>query len=279
MVCKNCGSDLKPGMKYCLNCGSYIDEDDSSDKDTTMDFSEENSEVDSIESKSDFSFDEGIDDYSKTPKKKNKKSKYKMKDIIVYGVLILIIIVSVIVMIVSLLGFKSKSEPVPQPTNVVVEDNKVEVGNYTISFSGKLNYNQNKDVVYITDDKNYSFSYRNTLDDYELYSKDLNIFSEKLKNSGYEVLNSEKKEIESKEFIIYKFKYLDSVKYLYITKVDKKYVTMGTIEEIDGGDWSEALEVISSINDKIKFKDNEDSDDNINSIINTTVSDLSGIIK
>ena len=28
MVCKNCGADLKPGIKYCLECGNYIDDDD-----------------------------------------------------------------------------------------------------------------------------------------------------------------------------------------------------------------------------------------------------------
>ena len=31
MVCKNCGADLKPGIKYCLECGNYIDDDDSFD--------------------------------------------------------------------------------------------------------------------------------------------------------------------------------------------------------------------------------------------------------
>ena len=28
MFCKNCGADLKPGIKYCLNCGNYLEEED-----------------------------------------------------------------------------------------------------------------------------------------------------------------------------------------------------------------------------------------------------------
>ena len=45
MVCKNCGADLKPGIKYCLNCGYYIDEEDLEKENTgevgTMDAPEE----------------------------------------------------------------------------------------------------------------------------------------------------------------------------------------------------------------------------------------------
>ena len=43
MVCKNCGADLKPGVKYCLNCGNYIDEADMvEENDNTTETSDEN---------------------------------------------------------------------------------------------------------------------------------------------------------------------------------------------------------------------------------------------
>ena len=48
MVCKNCGADLKPGVKYCLNCGNYIEDDEETDeeKDEEKDDLENDSEDD-----------------------------------------------------------------------------------------------------------------------------------------------------------------------------------------------------------------------------------------
>ena len=64
-----------------------------------------------------------------------------------------------------------------------------------------------------------------------------------------------------------------------MTKVDKKYVTMGTIEEIDNGDWREALTVINKINGTIKITDSGDSDTEINNVLNNSTTDINGIIR
>ena len=224
-------------------------------------------------------FDDYADDSSKTVSKKSRKKKMTMTDMLIYGVLILIIVISFIVMIVSIVNSNKKTSVSPQPTVTNVEDNVIKTKNYTIKFSGKLNYSQDGEVIYISDDKNYTFSYRNSLDDYERYSKDLTILENSLKKSGYNVLNSEKREVNETEFIIYKFKFDSNVKYLYVTKVDKKYVTMGTIEEIDNGDWREALTVINKINGTIKITDSGDSDTEINNVLNNSTTDINGIIR
>ncbi len=274
MVCKNCGADLKPGIKYCLNCGYYLDEDDdkTEQNDSLSDISD-----DVLSDNSDSTFDDFGEDLKE--QKKSKRKKMTMTDMLIYGVLILIIVISFIVMIVSLINGSKKTSNNPQPTNIKVEDNVIKMKNYTIKFSGKLNYTQDGEIVYITDDKNYTFSYRNSLDDYERYSKDLTILENSLKKSGYNVMNSEKREVNDTEFIIYKFKFDSSVKYLYVTKVDKKYVTMGTIEELSNGDWREALTVINKINSTIKINDSDDSDSDINNVLSNNTTDLSKLIR
>lgn len=281
MVCKNCGADLKPGIKYCLNCGNYIDDDDKDDDSgvedslSVSDLQNDVSDADKkLEFEDDYSFEE-----EKPVSKSSRKMKLGFKDLIIYGVLILIIVVSLIVMIVSIINGNKKTVA-PQPTSTVVEDNVVKMSNYTIKFSGKLNYSQDGEIIYISDDENYTFSYRNSLDDYDRYSKDLSILENSLKKSGYSVLNSEKRDIEGNEFIIYKFKFDSTTKYLYVTKVDKKYITMGTIEEIDNGDWREALTLINNINKNIKFNsDSGTSDEEIDNVLNKSANDLINLIK
>lgn len=272
MVCKNCGSDLKPGIKYCLNCGYYIDEDDDSSSEKV---SSDELNDDSLNLDGDSVFDDFGDNGSS--QKKSRRKKMTMTDMLIYGVLILIIVVSFIVMIVSIVNGNKKPTN-PQPTTTTVEDNVVKMKNYTIKFSGNLNYTQDGEVIYISDDKNYTFSYRNSLDDYERYSKDLTILENSLKKSGYNVLNSEKRDVNENEFIIYKFKFDSNIKYLYVTKIDKKYITMGTIEELKGGDWREALTTINKINNTIKITDSSDSDTEINNVLNNSTTDLSKII-
>ena len=279
MVCKNCGADLKPGIKYCLNCGYYIDEEDGDSKEESLSLDDIDLSTNTDGEDSKLVFDEYADDSSKTVSKKSRKKKMTMTDMLIYGVLILIIVISFIVMIVSIVNSNKKTPVSPQPTVTNVEDNVIKTKNYTIKFSGKLNYSQDGEVIYISDDKNYTFSYRNSLDDYERYSKDLTILENSLKKSGYNVLNSEKREVNETEFIIYKFKFDSNVKYLYVTKVDKKYVTMGTIEEIDNGDWREALTVINKINGTIKITDSGDSDTEINNVLNNSTTDINGIIR
>lgn len=284
MVCKNCGADLKPGIKYCLNCGNYIDEDDNEDEvsetEDSLSLSDLQNNISDDDKKLEFDDNYSFDQPEDKTKKKKRKTKLNVKDMLIYGVLILIILVSLIVMLVSIVG-GSKKKVVTQPTSTVVEDNVVKMKDYTIKFSGKLNYSQDGEVIYISDDENYTFSYRNSLDDYEKYSKDLSILENSLKKSGYSVLNSEKREIDENEFIIYKFKFDNTTKYLYVTKVDKKYITMGTIEEMNNGDWREALTSINKINKNIKFsKDSESSsDEEIDNVLNNSTTDLNKIIR
>lgn len=284
MVCKNCGADLKPGIKYCLNCGNYIDEDDNEDEvsetEDSLSLSDLQNNVSDDDKKLEFDDNYSFDQPENKTKKKKRKIKLNVKDMLIYGVLILIILVSLIVMLVSIVG-GSKKKAVTQPTSTVVEDNVLKMKDYTIKFSGKLNYSQDGDVIYISDDENYTFSYRNSLDDYEKYSKDLSILENSLKKSGYSVLNSEKREIDENEFIIYKFKFDNTTKYLYVTKVDKKYITMGTIEEMNNGDWREALTSINKINKNIKFsKDSSSSsDEEIDNVLNNSTTDLNKIIR
>lgn len=284
MVCKNCGADLKPGIKYCLNCGNYIDEDDNEDEvsetEDSLSLSDLQNNISDDDKKLEFDDNYSFDQPEDKTKKKKRKTKLNVKDMLIYGVLILIILVSLIVMLVSIVG-GSKKKAVTQPTTTTVEDNVVKMKDYTIKFSGKLNYSQDGEVIYISDDENYTFSYRNSLDDYEKYSKDLSILENSLKKSGYSVLNSEKREIDENEFIIYKFKFDNTTKYLYVTKVDKKYITMGTIEEMNNGDWREALTSINKINKNIKFsKDSESSsDEKIDNVLNNSTTDLNKIIK
>ena len=95
MVCKNCGADLKPGVKYCLNCGNYIDDEDAPEEqeedsinldDLGNDYSDEND--------SKLSFDDS-DMEEEEPAQPAKKRRRKMstQDMLIYGVLILIIVV------------------------------------------------------------------------------------------------------------------------------------------------------------------------------------------
>ena len=280
MVCKNCGADLKPGIKYCLNCGDYIEEESDnksvsskSDSDTNS-----NSVSDDDNSLINNNFDINENNGFKMDELVHKKSKFKFKfkDIIIYVVLGLVVVVSLFVMIYSLINNGKNKNITPTPSSpTVVEDKKVKIKNYTITFPGKLDYSSDDGVIYISDDKNYTFSYKNSVDDYNKYTSDLTILEKSLNKSGYNVISNEKREIDENEFLIYKFKFDSSIKYLYVTKVNKKYISMGTIEETPGGDWKEALIVIKDINKNIKFDDESDIDE----IISDSISDISGLLK
>ena len=73
MVCKNCGADLKPGIKYCLNCGYYLDEDDdkTEQNDSLSDISDDVSS-----DNSDSTFDDFGEDLNEQKKSKRKKNDY-----------------------------------------------------------------------------------------------------------------------------------------------------------------------------------------------------------
>ena len=76
--------------------------------------------------------------------------------------------------------------------------------------------------------------------------------------------------------IVYKFKSSGVTKYLYVTSLKDKYVTMGIIDTINNGDWEKALIVINNINKNIKFKQSDE--DKINEVLDNSLSDVSMII-
>ncbi len=248
MTCKNCGADLKPGIKYCLECGNYIDEEDNKNYDMDI--------MDMVDNNKPIEFGEEID----VPKKK--KNKLKTSDLIIYLALIGVIVVSLIVIVVTVINDNKKNEVKPEPTPVYT-DKEVSVDDYQITIPGKLAYDVQGSIVSISDNQNYTFNYRNKLDDYNKYASDLTILSKDLEKSNYQILSTEKKEVNSHEFLIYKIIANSKTKYLYVTQVNVKYVSMGIIEALGNGNWELALKTICDINDKIEFNTIYDESDNI----------------
>ena len=90
MVCKNCGADLKPGIKYCVECGNYIDEEEGNEEvyeDVGL----------MVDDSQEIEFSE-----EEPKKKKRKKLRLTTMDYIIYVVLFTIFIGSVLVLIFSL---------------------------------------------------------------------------------------------------------------------------------------------------------------------------------
>ena len=274
MVCKNCGADLKPGIKYCLNCGNYLEEEDE-EIEEKEDFVESVDEEEKDDTDKTDGFNKSFSEIEDKSSSKSEKHKRKLStmDIIIYSGLILVIVISLIVIIVSI-GNSKKADDTPVVTKV--SDNEVTVNDYTITFSGELSSSHAGNLVYITDKENYSFSYRNKIDSYKKYSSDLSILSSDLKKNGFDVISTETKNLGENEFIVYKFKSSGVTKYLYVTSLKDKYVTMGIIDTINNGDWEKALIVINNINKNIKFKQSDE--DKINEVLDNSLSDVSMII-
>ena len=232
MVCKNCGADLKPGIKYCLECGNYIDEDEyngSSSGNSTM---------------------SGAQPYQlkSVSRKKKKSKKLSTMDILIYSGLSLIIIISVIVIIITLIQ-GNKEEVITEPP-VVLQDTTVSVDNYEITIPAGLNYDIQGSTIFVSDDQNYTFSYKNTNDNYDLYANDLSVLTNDLSANNYEVVTVGKKQVDGREFIICEIRVNGRIKYLYLTKL-LRYTTMGVIDGFEGGDWSLALNAICELNNSV----------------------------
>ena len=237
MVCKNCGADLKPGIKYCLECGNYIDDDDDS-FDVTSDSSNEMS---------------GFGGYQlrTVSKKKKKKTSVRFVDLIIYAGLALIIFVSLIVIVVTLIRGQN-SQPTPTPT-VVQPDSTVNIDDYQIIIPGTLNYDVQGSTLTVSDNQNYTFSYKNTTEDYDAFFTDTNALVEELVANNYEVLSMNRKNVANHTFIVGELRINGRVKYLYLTQVNQDYTTVGVIDAYDGGMWDLALNAIAEINDSIKI--------------------------
>lgn len=246
MVCRNCGADLKPGIKYCLECGNYIDEDEYSVSDYEMgtmsgggrdyQLTDEDVSARSVELSR-----------PRVAAKKRKKSFIKPVDLLIYAGLSLIIIVSIIVIIATLIG--GGDEKVPEPT-VPVGDVVINLNSYEITLPRALNYDIQGSILFVSDGVNYTFSYKNTSDDYNSYANDTNKLQNELRQNNYEVVNIEKKVVNEREFVLCQIKVNGRTKYLYLTPLDNA-TTMGVIEVYENASWENALGVIADINNKI----------------------------
>lgn len=239
MVCRNCGADLKPGIKYCLECGSYLEEEEeTSDEEEQMLADEESTSYESIGSKS----------------KKKRKSKLTTGDYVIYAGLILIMVVSIIVIVVTVIKNDSDETQSPQPTIVTIrEDQKVSLDNYTVVVPGRLYSTVQDSFLYVTDNVNYKFSLQNKEDDFEKYHEDHSLLEEQLISSEYEVVSIYDETIQERLFLLYDIKVEGKSKVLYLTKIDDQYTAFGTIEVFENGNWEDALPQIDVICNSITF--------------------------
>lgn len=243
MVCKNCGAELKPGVMYCLECGSYIeDNEDFADGVAT-------SENDSTNSSS-----------VKRPPIVKKKKKYKvklsLKDWLIYGGLFLILIGSIIVIVITLINGSKKEEviqPVPQQQTPVVvkQDQTYTIDNYTVVVTKEFSSDVKNDMLYVADDRNFTLNFQITSDDIEKDLKDI--------KSLYEVIETYEKTSGTRKFTICKIKVNGLIKYFYLSKIDDKYSAMGVIEELADNKWEEALPALDKVINSVKIDDTEET--------------------
>ena len=272
MVCKNCGADLKPGIKYCLNCGYYIDEEDLAELEGKNE--EEKEEYDDVPSTDNNDFKmEAVES-----KKKRSRVNMSSKDIVIYAVLVLILVISILVLIFAPKGSKTNTIVTPSST-LVLEDNVVKVDNYEVTFDGNLRYTVEGKNLYITDHANFTFSYSVNKADFDKYSADLSILSSDLEKRGYKVLGSEKRTIDSNEIIIYNLKVSEETRYFYLIKVDETRLAMGTIENVENGNWSLALDEIVKLGKTIKFDNDSSTGEDLDSLLDEASSSISKGIK
>ena len=138
MQCPNCGCDLKPGAKFCFNCGFYLDNGEDEKKGKLSDIPD-----DSI----DFSED---DSSFNTPKKQKKT--FDFKDNIVYIVLGIVLIISLILLVYGIVSKNSQSKvPVTPPASMKPEM-KITVEDYKLTVPAGLDYQIEGKSVFISDD-------------------------------------------------------------------------------------------------------------------------------
>ena len=250
MVCKNCGAELKPGVMYCLECGSYVEDGAESPTNSAP-----------VESKK-----------GGPQKKVVKKTKYKVKmstkDWLIYGGLFLVLIGSIVVIIITLINGSKKEEiiqPLPQQQTpeVVKQDQTYTIDNYTLVVDKEYNSDVQNDMLYVSDDTNFTLNFQVTSDDFEAYIKDRKKLEDELKKNHYEVISSSEKTYGSRKFIICNIKVNGTAKYLYISKINDKYSAMGIIEELTVGKWEDALPALDKVINTVQITDDDkDEKDN-----------------
>ena len=191
------------------------------------------------------------DDYKQTTPKKKSNAKSEASK---YGVVIISSIVSFIVIFALVYAItNSMVDKNPEPTTpVIVEDITVLLGNCTINIPGNLNYNVEGNNLYVAYDA-FTLSFTISKDDYSSYSSDLTKLSKDFEKRNYTVSSSDKRDINGKEFIIYKIIVNGSSKYFYLTQVKNTYVAMGMIEMTGNASIEEALQSMAKIVYSVKM--------------------------
>ena len=238
MVCKNCGADLKPGIKYCLECGSYIEDDDL------------------VEEEESFRDYDSVPRVSGSIKRKRKKLNLTMTDYLIYGGLLLVLVVSIIVIIVTLINDNAET-PTPTPTvstPTVRSDKKLNIDDYSIVVPGELDSTVQGSFLYATDNENFKFSFQIREEEFEPYYDNQASLKEQLIKNKYDVLAVSEKKVNGRLFLLYEIEGEGKKKVLYLTKINSKYTTFGTIELFEDGDWQQALPEIASICDTVTFQ-------------------------
>ena len=196
------------------------------------------------------SLDLSYDEYKETnKKKKNLKSELsKYSVVIISSVISFVVIFALVYTITNFMGNKD-----PEPTTpVIVEDITVLLGNCTIRIPGNLNYNVEGNNLYVAYD-NFTLSFTISKDKYENYSSDLTKLSKDFEKRNYTVSSSDKRDVNGKEFIVYKIIVNGSGKYFYLTQVKSSYVAMGMIEMSGSSSIEEALQAIATIVFSVKM--------------------------
>lgn len=250
MQCPNCGCDLKPGAKFCFNCGFYLDNGEDEKK--------EDISSGKLNDIPDDSIDFSEDDSSFNTSKKQKKT-FDFKDNIVYIVLGIVLIISLILLVYGIVSKNSQSKvPVTPPASMKPEM-KITVEDYKLTVPAGLDYQIEGKSVFISDDEKYNFSFRINKGDYDNYSKNMDTLSEELKKSNYNIKSAEKKTIGEDELLVYTISLDSDIKYLYLTKYNSEKISMGVISIHNRTNIDEICKVILKVTKSVKY-DNESED-------------------
>lgn len=242
MVCKNCGADLKPGIKYCLECGSYIDEEE--DVEVEEETEELSTEYKPIEFR----------DIEK-PKRKKRKLNLTTTDYLIYAGLLIVLIGSIIVIIVAVVSSNNANKTVQDPSSLVSQTAKtLTIDNYTVKVPAGVNPTVDGSTLSVSDNRNYSFSYTLQQQSFSNYVNDHSIIENELKAANHQINSFTDKDVNGKKFLIYDITVNGEREYFYITKTNDKYTAVGVITILTNGNWELALNVIDEINQTVTFQ-------------------------
>lgn len=258
MQCPNCGSDLKPGTSFCLNCGYYVEENGNKDAENLVDFTSE-------------------EDFNNDDTDNRTKKKFNWKDNIVYIVLGTILFFSVILLIYGIVTKNKASEVTTTPTPTVQKTAKtVSVSDYKLTVPAGLDYQIEDESIFISDEEVYNFSFRIKVGDYTRYSDNIELLSDQLVESGYDIKDSEKKTINDTEMIIYTISLDSDTKYLYITEFDSERVAMGVISIHNSKSIDSICEVVLDVLETVEY--DEDSSTGVTDATTSIVEGLNSLL-